>query len=210
MMTEADALETAQLDAKRLHKKIQDGAMPDDFGRAVLARIVRRIDGFERPNASQSARAAAQQRLTAPTFSEHLASRAVAVVLAAMHRLPPEDSRALALWLIGTLPQVPGFLPHIIGALSESSGQLAIERSQRQLEAVLRKMQAADEDLFQKQITTLSGPRQRIIQGLLLDAQWAFQERDGITARLRVMRARRVAMRWLKGMARQRRMLGQT
>jgi hypothetical protein len=208
MITEANALEIAQSDAQKLYGRLEAGAMPDDVGRAVIGRILTHVDRFGRERASKRAREAAAKRMTAPTFSEHLVARCMGVAISAMKSLPPEDSRALALWLIGAPPQVPGFLKHVIAGLSETSGMPAVEQAEAQMMGLLNRMQKLDDDLFQNQIRSLSIPRQRIIRGLLMDAQWAFNERDGGTARSRVISARKIAQRWLREHERQQTALG--
>lgn len=203
MITEADALETAQLDGKALYERLEAGAMPEDVARLVVRRILFHISRFDDQRALERAKKAASRRLTAPTFSEQLTARCVTVTATAIQALPPEDGRAIGLWLIGSPPQIDGFLGHAIQGLGESSGEDAVERAATYIQGILDRMRTTDEDLFQTQVKTLTGPRQRIIRGLLLDAQWAFQERDGQTARMRVMSARKIARKWLAERRRQ-------
>jgi len=203
MITEANALEFAQSDASVLYKKISAGALPGDIARALVLRVLYHIKSFENPRALHLAKKAAQKKMSAPTLSEHLTARCVSISTIAMKALPPEDSRALALWLIGAPPQVPGFLKQAIHAIGETSGEGAVERANIYVKGQLDQMQKQDEDLFRTQINVLTRPRQRIIRGLLLDAQWAFEGRDGGTARRRVISARETAKKWLQRHAEQ-------
>lgn len=198
MITEADALELAQSDARGIHKKINAGALPGDIATALVRRVLHHIKSFDNPKALHLAKHAAQKKMNAPTLSEHLTARCVSICTTAMKALEPEDARALALWLIGAPPQVPGFLKHTIDVIGETSGEEAIERAHAYIKGLLDRMLTQDEQLFSKQINSLSRPRQRIIRGLLLDAQWAFEGRDGSTARRRVISARKTAKKWLR------------
>lgn len=198
MITEANALEIAQLDAKGLYDKLNEGAMPEDLARLTIRRILYHINSFDRPRAIEKAKLAAQRRMTAPTHSQLLASRCTNIIIEAMKELLPEDSRALALWFAGAPPQVPGFLRHAVLGLTESSAEEAVDEAEKHVLTLLDRMQRVDHDLFQNKINVLTNPRQRIIRGLLLDAQWAFQERDGENARVRVILARKIAHRWLR------------
>ncbi len=198
MITEADALDLAQVDANIIHRKIEKGAMPDDLGKLAVKLFLRRIDSLGDRSASAGAREGAIQRLSAPTMSEFTLAQIMNVFGRIMPRLPPEDTRALVLWLNGTPPQVPGFLRHLITLLAETSGQQAITNCETQLATILQRMQQADTTLFEIKLKDLNAPKRRIIRGFLLQSQWAFQERDGVTARSHVIHARRLALRWLK------------
>jgi hypothetical protein len=198
MITEATALEIAQADARRIHKHLENGAMPDQVGRAFFHRIVRHIDSFESEKASEAAREAAQKRMTAPTFSEHLIARAMAICTRSMRHLEPEDTRALMLWLVGTPPTIPGFMVHVVNQIGETAGPEAIQKAYTQTQALLDRMQKVDDHLFNEQVKGLSNPRQRILRGMLLRAQWTFHAKDGITARNQISLARRLAMRWVQ------------
>lgn len=198
MITEADALDLAQVDANLVHKKIEKGAMPDALGKLAVKLFLRRIDSLEDRTASDRAREGAVQRLSAPTMSEFTLAQMMNIFGKAMTRLPPEDTRALILWLNGTPPQAPGFLRHMVNLLGETSGEQAIANCEAQLGAMVQRMQQADTALFEIKLKELNAPRRRIIRGFLLQSQWAFQERDGITARNHVIRARRLTLRWLK------------
>jgi len=208
VITEADALENAQSDARRLQKKIHAGALVSDIAKALVVRVLYHINSFENPQAMKLAQQAAQKKMNAPTISEHLTARCISISTIAMRALQPEDSRALALWLIGAPPQVPGFLTHAIHAIGETSGEEAVERANTYVTGLLNQMQQRDQDLFTNQINVLSSPRQHIVRGLLLDAQWAFEGRDGGTARLRVISARKMAQKWLKDNQEQAELLG--
>jgi len=198
VITEADALDLAQNDANLIHRKIEKGAMPDAVGKLAVKLLMRRIDSLANKGASSRARQGALQRLSAPTMSEFTLAQMMNVFGRAMSRLPPEDTRALVLWLNGTPPHVPGFLRHVVNMLGETSGEQAIANCEAQFTAILQRMQQADTKLFEIKLKELNPPRRRIIRGFLLESQWAFQERDGVTARNHVIKARRLALRWLK------------
>jgi hypothetical protein len=197
-MTEADALETAQEDAEILKSKIVNGAVPDDITKMLTGLMLRRINQMESRRATKAASTAAARRTTAPTFSEYLTARSMRILKAIKVHLPPEDTRALLIWFIGSPPQVPGILQHIISLLGESSGKQAVETAQQQTQQMLDQMQRSDHHLFNQQIQALCQTKRNLIRGKLLEAQWAFQERDGETAKCNVMQARKMALRWLK------------
>lgn len=202
MITETDALDLAQRDANAIHGKIEQGLMPDQVGKMAMKLFIRHVDSLGDSAASERARQGAVQKMSASTLSELTLAQMMSIFNKTMGRLQPEDTRALVLWLNGTPPHVPGMLQHLVYLLGESSGQHVVQRYESELTLLLRQMQEADTALFEIKLKSLNKPRRCIIRGLLLESQWAFQERDGITVRNHVIRARKLAMRWLKEQAR--------
>lgn len=197
-MTELDAAMLAEQDAGRVHRHISVGAMPHEVGSLVMKTLVARIDGFNVPRASDSARKAARARLTAPTFAENLLSRCRMVTHAAVRHLVPEDARALIIWLVGRDMDDMGFLHPVVEMLSESGGPPALEQLAIDFLAVMTKMNDADKMLFQEHIKVLNPTRRSIIRGFRMDAHWSLSEGDGIGVRDLLVQARQMALKWLK------------
>lgn len=198
MITEVDALELAQADASLIHKKIEGGLLPDQLAELTIRMFLRRIDSLETPKASTAARQGAIKQMTSATLSELTIMRLMTMLEHAIVKLPPEDVRALILWLNGTPPMVPGIIKHAVNLLGESSGAQSLGTAETMMGNLLQRMQRSDTELFEIRIKTLNSPRRRIISGILLQSRWFFHERDGISARAHVIKARRLALRWLR------------
>jgi hypothetical protein len=197
-MTEIDAIEIAQLDAQFLQRKISKGAMPQEISNTLMALLKRRVHDMKEPRASREIESSsAEPPPPSSTFSEVLVNQATTLLMRTIRYLPPEDSRALFLWLINPTP-APGVLTFLVHTIGESSGVPALQTFQGQVNQILHKMKQTDEALFHQQLKTLNEARRNIIIGMLLDARWATQEGDGFSARNHIVRARKLALKWLQ------------
>lgn len=198
MLTEANALDYIRIDAQRMYGLAEKGAVLADLQKKALVTVLQRVKSFESNRATKTAIAAANQPKTAPTLSEQIAARILTVFEHTAQVLPPEDSRALGLYLCGVPPQAPGFIAHLMNAISESSGEQAAELCIGRIKAFLEKLHVLDRDLFENQVKIVKPAQQRIIAGCLLEAQWAFAEQYGTTARNHIIHARRLARKWIE------------
>lgn len=207
-MTEATALSEAEQDASRVKGLIARGALPEQITDLVLRITLLKIDRTRTEGASQAARSVDLRSVTGTTFSEILTSRASSLVIAALPSLPPEDQRALLLWLAGTLEgakgrdpdllEPAGFLYPILLDVHESSGASCVANLQKLSSNHARRLEIQDRVLFGQQIKTLGPTRRRIIEGMLREADQTNQEGAGERARDLVLQARKLALSFLK------------
>lgn len=206
MLVEGNALELAQRDGKRIARFIEKGQTLNQISKTLLVRILKQIKLFDSPTALEEAKRAVNAPRIAQTFSEQISARLLALYEAATPHLHPEDSRALGLYLIGVPPEVEGIIQHTMTAIGESSAQNVVQICAARIQAKLDRMRQQDQVLFQEQIKLLPEPKQRIVAGHLLDAQWSFSGEDGIGARNHVIAARKLCIRWLRIEARNKKM----
>lgn len=196
-MTEIDAAHMALFDAKRMQKRLNQGAMPQQISEMMTKLIRRRISDMDEPRASAVVEELIQRGPpSASTFSEQLVQYARQLITSAMRFLPPEDTRALLLWIAGPSPH-PGLISYIIQMIGESSGPTEVAKFQEETKKIISKMRSVDMELFKEKIGELNIARRNIIHGMLLDAQWSTKDGDGHTARNHIVQARKLALLWL-------------
>jgi len=202
MLTEVNALQMAQSDGKKAFRMASKGAVPQDLSKHVLVTVIRRIKEFEvnrgKESAFEIAKRAARQQKNAPTFSEQLAARILTIYEATIPMLVPEDARALSLYLCGVPEQISGYLKAIMECIGETSGEEALKLCIGRIQARVDRMHQMDRNLFENEVKILTGPKQRIIAGQLMDAQWTFSEGDGINSRNHLVKAREMSLRWIR------------
>lgn len=196
MMTESDALETAQVDVNRILAKGNETGLPDTIHVETIKALVRRIYQFRNPRAYVAARRALEMPLMGATLSERTLGRIAQVINRARAFLEPEDVRALILWVNGVPPEVPGVAHHMVSALSESSGKRAIDVHEAQYLQILAFLRKEDAILLEIEPKKMTAAKRRVIEGLLLEADALCKERDGIGSRDMLIQARKLVRRW--------------
>lgn len=194
-MTEIDAEQTSLSDAQRVLDFITAGALPVEISNRFLAVIVSRIIGFG--GDSSKAREAIRGAGPCSTFAEHLLFRGMAAIRSALPTLAPEDRRALLTWFCGREPG-GGIARKVTDGIGESSGMEALRIVDDQCRAYIERVNAADVEFFGK-IDSLNPVRARLVRGMLLEATWYAQENDGVSAKRKMICARKLLHRFLKG-----------
>lgn len=166
-MTEIDAIQCAQREGQIALSRLQDASGPDQVERTALNFCIHRLRGLDRDRVSQVIEAVQGVR-SAPTMTLRLCRRLGVVLQVAARTMSPEDTRAIALWMMGdpSEDEVPGFVQIVLSQFSDQGSAQALAELDEECRRVRSMLDTDDRVLF-TQARQLGSPRWPLIEGCI-------------------------------------------
>ena len=197
-MTEFDAMAFVEEDRDLLSKWIPQAKEPQEVYRLIAQAIFARIGTLDYGRCIRIVKVVLVRPPPAGTLSMRIALVCTAILDKIQTKLPPEDIRSAALWLVGAPKVGPGIVQAILELVPDAETSDAIGRIESKITMLRSTLDARDAQIFDRDLRRLPIGLQMAVRGRQLDAAWCWNEDDGESCRHETITARKLASRFLK------------
>ncbi len=195
-VTETNAFAIGQSDAAETLRRLQEATSPRDIEAQVARFVTHRVGSIAQGRAHRVTAQVMRAPVQMGSVSERLAERTCQLIRRISQLLDPEDCYAALSWLVGTREQGAGFIQHVLLGHADAHSNEAIRRIEADVTTVRQRLETRDKVIFSSVLPGLSAAKQRIVRGLMFEAQRSATDGDGERARTKVVAARRLVIRF--------------